>query len=287
MVQSVIRCDFPPPHLPQTTESPSECSHSQAFPDSGGPLQHMNEAQAELQRLLGMGLTPEIATILATKVAIINAEQRKRMWGEMQVLGQVIRMGAIARVPEGRGVRRRFPDKKLIVFDLDETLIYSSVTHPNPDHIIRVPIAEGEIQEIGVKFRPHVHSCLLALSRNFELAVFTASTPIYAHQIVDLLDPTASLISHRLYRDSCIEVGPLLLKDARVFQDLAVRDVLIVDNSALGFAFQRGNGVPVNSWTGQEDDEELLALTRYLTVFERLADVRTLNWAVFSSIFAY
>jgi TFIIF-interacting CTD phosphatase-like protein len=42
-------------------------------------------------------------------------------------------------------------------------------------------------------------------------------------------------------------------------------DLIIVDNSILSFAFDLGNGVPINSFMGtEEDDKDLLYLISFL-----------------------
>jgi len=41
------------------------------------------------------------------------------------------------------------------------------------------------------------------MSKKFELMAYTASRQGYADQIINFLDPTASIFAFRFYRDDC------------------------------------------------------------------------------------
>ena len=97
---------------------------------------------------------------------------------------------------------------------------------------------------------------------------FTASDKVYADAIVDYLDPNGEIFSHRLYRDSCVETEFGLIKDLRVVRNRKLTDMLIIDNSALSFAFNVNNGIPILPYVCNEDDEELKHLTFYLNCLQ-------------------
>ena len=53
------------------------------------------------------------------------------------------------------------------------------------------------------------------------------------------------------------------------------KEMLIVDNSIMSFAFDLDNGVPINSFLGTEkDDKELLFLYSFLEEVAQVDDVR-------------
>ena len=53
------------------------------------------------------------------------------------------------------------------------------------------------------------------------------------------------------------------------------KDIIIVDNSIMSFAFDLDNGVPINSYLGtEEDDKELLFLYSFLEECSKVEDVR-------------
>ena len=65
------------------------------------------------------------------------------------------------------------------------------------------------------------------------------------------------------------------IKDLEIILDRNRKDMLIVDNSILSFAFDLDNGVPINSFIGnEEDDRELLYLYSFLEEAATAEDVR-------------
>ena len=65
------------------------------------------------------------------------------------------------------------------------------------------------------------------------------------------------------------------IKDLEIILDRNRKDVIIVDNSILSFAFDLDNGVPINSFIGnEEDDRELLYLYSFLEEAATAEDVR-------------
>lgn len=66
--------------------------------------------------------------------------------------------------------------------------------------------------------------------------MFTASHQFYADVILDYIDPTKTLIQHRLYRDKCINTqNNVYIKDLRVFKNRDLKDLIIVDNAVYSF----------------------------------------------------
>jgi CTD small phosphatase-like protein 2 len=77
-----------------------------------------------------------------------------------------------------------------VVFDLDETLIHCNDSLELPYDIkLKIKFPTGEEIEAGLNIRPHAVDILKALSRNFEVIVFTASHSCYANVVIDHLDP--------------------------------------------------------------------------------------------------
>jgi len=68
------------------------------------------------------------------------------------------------------------------------------------------------------------------------VCVFTASNKEYADTILDYIDPTGTLIQHRFYRESCIKTTDnVYIKDLRIFRNVNLKDIIIVDNAVYSF----------------------------------------------------
>lgn len=162
--------------------------------------------------------------------------------------------------------------KRLLVLDLDETLVHSSFKPvPSPDYIIPVDI-EGRIVDVYVLKRPYVDHFLRVVGQKFEVVVFTASLGKYADPLLDLLD-RSGVIRWRLFRESCYAYEGSYVKDLRAMgRDMA--DVVIVDNSPHSYAFQPENAVPIGTFIDDMEDQELLECLDILLAIEKAEDVR-------------
>lgn len=107
------------------------------------------------------------------------------------------------------------------------------------------------------------------------MVVFTAGVKDYADPILDKIDPEGVYFKKRLYRDSCIKCDQFFIKDLDIILDREKTNMLLVDNSILAFAFDIPNGVPINSYMGdEEDDKDLLYLVSFLEEAFYADDIR-------------
>ena len=168
--------------------------------------------------------------------------------------------------------------KKCLVLDLDETLVHSSFSKTDLAHYqIPLDIEEGNKVkhfEVFVIKRPGVDEFLEAVSKVYEVVLFTASIERYADPLLKLLDPNGCIDS-RLYRESCTEYRGSYVKDLRrLGRDL--KDVIIVDNSAQAYQFQPENAIPCLTFIDNMSDRELNYCKEFLLSPEVLgaSDVR-------------
>lgn len=181
---------------------------------------------------------------------------------------------------------RKTSHSRLLIFDLDNTLVHCTPNLTGAQHCIQVPLPSGKTIAAGIRVRPYASECLRVASHYFEVAIFTASHSCYSNQVIDLLDPQGVLVQHRLFREHCLQIGSkLLVKDLRIIGNFAQKDVAIVENSLLSFGLQLYNGVPISTWLGQGQDTELKTLISYLRPLAECEDVRTLNRQVFQAYY--
>lgn len=123
--------------------------------------------------------------------------------------------------------------------------------------------------------RPFAVKFLEQMSKLFEVFVFTASNSCYADVVLDYLDPDRRLISHRLYRESCVQTpSGMFVKDLRVIGGREIENLVLVDNASYSFGLQLDQGIPIVPFYDSRQDIELLVLAKYL---EKLAQAKTMG----------
>lgn len=83
------------------------------------------------------------------------------------------------------------------------------------------------------------------MKESYQIVSFTASDQLYADAILDYLDPNGDIFSYRLYRQHCVETEYGLIKDLRIIANRNLKDMVIIDNSALSFSLNVNNGIPI------------------------------------------
>ena len=165
-----------------------------------------------------------------------------------------------------------FFNKKTLILDLDETLVHSSFTpFENNDIILNVDF-DGTIYNIYVLVRPGAENFLKNIAKYYEVIIFTASLSNYASPLLDILD-SENNIKYRLYRDHCTFINGIYIKDLKKL-NRNLKDLIIVDNSPLAYAFDIDNGLPIKTWYEDKDDIELNKITTLLEFLSKTKDVR-------------
>lgn len=157
---------------------------------------------------------------------------------------------------------------RVIMLDLDETLIRAEPLNYTKKYsqVINVRVAEEQYQNFGVMVRPFTTEFLQIISKDHKVVVYTASVQEYAEKIVTVLDPHRQFIDQVLSREHCSFVGGLFVKNLEigVHQDIALENIIIVDNYVHSYALHLEQGIPIKPFYGDMNDKELMILTDLL-----------------------
>ena len=186
-------------------------------------------------------------------------------------------------------IKRLSKSKKILLLDLDETLIHADFNKEyendpkNPYDTIISFVSENELNNVGIFLRPGVKLFLENLSKFFEIGIFTASVSEYADEVIKFLDPENNFIKFKLYRNNCITVNEILrVKDLRILKGIDLKNIVLVDNNMYSFAAQLNNGILINSFYTNKNDNELCNVYGYLINYIYHAeDVRKVNEEIF------
>eukprot|EP00249_Psilotum_nudum_P016934 c26064_g1_i2 orf=112-681(-) len=125
------------------------------------------------------------------------------------------------------------------------------------------------VETIYVLKRPGLDQFLITMGKTFEVVIFTAGTKDYADPLLNKLD-TNGTISHRLFRDSCLERpdGSFVKNLSLLGRDLD--NVIIVDDDYRCYRRQPENAIPIATF-GELDtkDQELMDLSPALLSLSR------------------
>ena len=118
------------------------------------------------------------------------------------------------------------------------------------------------------------------------MIIYTASDCSYADSVLDFIDPLREFFKIRLYRSNCVKIkkdnGYIYIKDLRIIKNVPLKDMVIIDNSVLSFAFHLENGIPVLPFYNNTSDTELIYLRDYLMELYKSDDIKSVNAKVFN-----
>lgn len=119
-----------------------------------------------------------------------------------------------------------------------------------------------------MNIRPHIIQCLTEIQKKYHTIIYTASDQSYADSVLDFIDPLKEYFKVRLYRHNCVKIvsdnGTIYIKDLRIIRNVSLKNMIIIDNSVLSFAFHLENGIPVLPYYNNKNDNELIYLKDYL-----------------------
>ena len=179
--------------------------------------------------------------------------------------------------------------KKIALFDLDETLVHcigeinsNENKKKKYQNIIEVTLPSKKKVKIGINIRPYWKDALNLIKEKYNIIIFTASHQSYANAVLDFMDPKKEFTKYRLYRNDCVLTNldgvKFYIKDLSIFDKYYnLKDIVLIDNSVLSFAYHLDNGIPIVPYYDADEDGELEILAYYLLSIYNYDDLRDAN----------
>jgi RNA polymerase II subunit A small phosphatase-like protein len=151
--------------------------------------------------------------------------------------------------------------RRLVIFDLDETLVHATETSLDRTADFTVP-------PYGVYVRPHVAELLTFVRQHFDLAVWSSAERKYVEQVAHWVFGTEAPLQFVWSVERCIQRPDprtnsyIYIKDLRKVQGqgYAVENITLVDDSPDKVRRQPRNHVRVTPFLGDPSDTALLVL---------------------------
>lgn len=174
-------------------------------------------------------------------------------------------------------------DKKLLILDLDETLLYAT------EHALEGIETDFFFARYQIYLRPHLSQFLAFCSQNFRLAVWTSSSEDYAKYIVERIFGEQHALEFVWARRRCTyrfdpefmdyEWHKNLDKLKRKGYDLS--QVIMLDDTPRKLARHYGNLLRIKMFEGDPVDHELSLIIPFLDKLRLAPNVRRVekrNW---------
>ena len=174
-------------------------------------------------------------------------------------------------------------NKKIALFDLDETLVHciNGGKGINGD-TVNIKLPTSKIIPVGLNIRSNWKEALDLIKAHYHIVIYTASHQSYADAVLNYLDKENKYFQYRLYRNHCVQCNvdgiKFYVKDLDTLNEYYnLKDVVLIDNSVLSFAYHLNNGIPIVPFIEQQNDTQLLMLAYYLVSIANFDDLTKEN----------
>ena len=178
--------------------------------------------------------------------------------------------------------------KKIALYDLDETIVHciGEINMNNVENFsrqcdakIKVLLPGGKEVTVGINIRPHWEEALNIIKDKYHIIAYTASHESYADSVLNFLDPEKKYFEYRLYRCHCVLCNvnemKFYVKDLGLLDEFCdLKDVVLIDNSVLSFAYHLDNGIPISPFYDSKTDVELMDISNFLLKYANENDIR-------------
>ena len=169
--------------------------------------------------------------------------------------------------------------EKLLILDLDETLVFAS------EEPLNSAAEVFELDRYWVYKRPHLTEFIDFCLAHFKVAVWTSGNEYYATDIVKELFAEPEQLAFVWSRKRCtrhfdefdfsVEWIKNLKKVKR--RGYSLDHTIMIDNTPRKLHRNYGNLVRVRDFEGDDSDSELLSLMRYLQVLKDVPNIRRIE----------
>ena len=183
--------------------------------------------------------------------------------------------------------KKKEKKKKIALFDLDETLVHCTGNIKEKkdkyQHVIEIKLpGKQAVVQVGINLRPYWKQTINLIKKNYHIVIYTASHQAYADAVLDFMDPKKKYFKYRLYRNNCslidVEGAKFYVKDLDILNEhYDLKDVVIIDNSVLSFAYHLHNGIPIVPYYDEDKDGSLYVVGLYLNHIFDKDDLREAN----------
>ena len=147
---------------------------------------------------------------------------------------------------------------------------------------VNIKLPTNKVVNVGLNIRPHWKEALDLIKNHYHIVVYTASHQSYADAVLDYLDKENKYFQYRLYRNHCVQCDvdgiKFYVKDLDTLNEkYNLKDVVLIDNSVLSFAYHLNNGIPIVPYIEQKEDSQLLMLAYYLLSIAKYDDLTQEN----------
>lgn len=166
-------------------------------------------------------------------------------------------------------VRAHRMPRRLVIFDIDETLVHATMNKLPVEH-------DFVVGRYFIHERPHLRRLLEFASARFDLAVWSSSSTEYVAAVVERLFSQSHQLKFVWSVDRCTQRtdpktnGYVYIKDLRKIQGqgYALDRVTIVDDSPEKIQRQPRNHLLVKPYLGEPEDNELLKVEAQLAALD-------------------
>ncbi len=178
--------------------------------------------------------------------------------------------------------------QKLLILDLDETLIHATEQPLEHETDFRTELYH-------VYKRPHVEAFLEFCQENFLVGVWTTSGKDFAEIVVKSVFLRNYLLQFLWSRERCTRAYNPNTMETYYIKNLSklkrqgyrLENIIMVDDTPMKLQKNYGNLIRIEEWLGNSEDKELLRLMKYLADLKEVENIRTVEkrgWQIYYTL---